>query len=345
MAGKFKFPAINYENILNRFRENLKGTSNVKKDERFFKITRDKTGQGVATIRFLPGKTVDGKEQLNYEVLFRHNLKYEGKNYNVICPSTQGKPCPICEWNRLQDGEFVFNNNFYRIRKYISNILVIDDVNPENIGKVMLFEYGPQIMQILESKLYPKEIGGKKKAPLIYFDWDSGANFELVLSKEEKDKFPKWTNSEFLAPSSIMEFLNEKGIDPKTIVDSLYDLRAIIEQIEIPSYDVIKNDFLAWLDSTGLSSSTSKKITIPRAVELQEAKKTSNIKKEQFEEIAEDEDDVDELPEPNIETTAVAQTTSTPEVSEKEQTLKKAPSSVKEKFNSFKAFMIENSEK
>lgn len=327
MANKFKFPTINQESILNRFRENLKGANNAKKDERFFKITKDKTGQGVATIRFLPGRITEGKEQLNYEVLFRHNLKYDGKNYNVVCPTTQGKPCPICEWNRAQDGDFVFNNNFYRMRKYISNILVIEDVVAENIGKVMLFEYGPQLMQILEAKLYPKEIGGKKKMPLMYFDWDSGANFELVLSKEEKDKFPKWTNSEFLAPSSIMEFLNEKEIDPKTIVDGLYDLRAILEEIEIPSYDTIKNDLTVWLDSAGLSS--SKVFSASRANELQEAKKIKDV-------AAKKEQEDDELPEPEMKETEQEE--------ESKPVVKKNPA-VKEKFNSFKAFMTETPEK
>lgn len=319
MGKGFTFPKINHEEILNRFRENLKGKSS--NDERFFKISRNEQGSGVATIRWLPGRIVDGKEQLQYAVLFRHSLNWNGKNYNTICPTTHGKPCPICEWNKTQDSDWVFDNNFYRNRKYISNILIIDDVKKENIGKVMLFEYGPQVMKILEAKLYPKNIPGSRRVqePLFYFDFDEGANFELVLTQENKKSFPKWDNSAFLAPSSIMEFLTEKNIDPQYVVDSLYDLEEIIKTLDIPPYETIEREFFAWLDSVGLlhnTPTTEKTISrIAEATKTTKPKTASEMKEED-----------DELPEVKG------------DVVEEEET-KLKPVEVKTKVSKFRDFM------
>jgi len=275
MSGFKGFPKIDHSAMMQRFKENLKGSQN--RDDRFYRLTKDATNQGAATIRFLPGKEVGGKEQLYYEPIFRHSLNLNGKksNYNCICPTTIGKPCPICDWNKMQEGNFVFDNGFYRQRKFISNILIIDEKTEDLVGKVKLFEYGPQIMKLLEAKLFPKEIAGKKKAPLLYYDWEAGANFELILVKEASKAFPSWEQSEFLVPSSIMDFLEDKNINPNEIIDSLFDLKEVVNNLEVLSYETIKREFYTWLDSVGLSRTASTSVDSninARSSELQNAK-------------------------------------------------------------------------
>ncbi len=277
MAG-FKFPKIDAASVQERFKDNLKGTVKQTEDKRFYVLTKDKSGSGSSVIRFLPGKVVNGKELLSYSVMYRHNMRV-GKNgsfLSTVCPSSIGHKCPICEWARLQEQEWIRANNLYKKRKYISNILVIEETIPELVGEVKLFEYGPQIMKILESKIYPKQIGTKKKEPLIYYDWTEGANFELVLVNDKTQAFPTWDNSEFLAPSSIMEFLEEKNIDPRTIVDSLYDTDQVIKDLDIPSYDKLKADLQEWLTNSNLPTSgpieSIGNISPAKAVKLQTSK-------------------------------------------------------------------------
>lgn len=282
MAG-FKFPKIDAASVQERFKDNLKGMTKQTQDPRFYVLTKDKNGNGSAVIRFLPGVVVDGKELLSYSVVYRHNLQLSkhAPFLSTICPTTLGQKCPICEWNKLQEESWVKNNNTYRKRKYISNILVIEESIPELIGQVKLFEYGPQIMKILESKIYPKQIGTKKKDPMIYYDWETGANFELVLVKDKSQSWPTWDNSEFLAQSSIMEFLDEKGIDPRSIVDSLYDTELVIKDLEIPSYDKIKNDLHEWLANNNLPTEgptdTIASVSSNRSSFLQNAKSRAAV--------------------------------------------------------------------
>ena len=68
--GKFQFPKVNLELAQERFKENLDGSKGKRKekDDRLYVLTKDKTGSGSSVIRFLPGKTVNGKENLPYSV-------------------------------------------------------------------------------------------------------------------------------------------------------------------------------------------------------------------------------------------------------------------------------------
>jgi hypothetical protein len=256
---KFSFPKINSEDVQERFKENLVGKTKQTKDSRLYVLTKDKTGSGSSVIRFLPGKIVDGKENLPYSVIYRHNLQLGkgGQFVSCICPTTVSQKCPICEWNKMMNTEWVKKNNTYRKRKYLSNVLIMEEATEELIGKVKLMEYGAQIMNILESKIYPKQIGNRKKEPLIYYDWEEGANFELVLSNEKGQSYPSWDNSEFLAPTPIMEFLEDHNIDPETIVNNLYDTEEVVSGLDIPSYEKLKADLNEWCVANKLPTYSS----------------------------------------------------------------------------------------
>lgn len=307
----FKFPKINHEDIKKRFKENLDGKSSQSKDDRFYVLTKPEQGkaEGASVIRWLPGKVVNGKQQLNYASLFRHHLQInvngkKGPVLSCICPTTIGEKCPICEWNRSCEDGFANANNFYPFRKpkYISNILVIEEDKAELKNQVMLFEYGKQIMSILESNLYPKQIGTRKKQPLLYYDWDTGANFDLVLVHPKGD-YPHWKESEFLAPSSIMDIVNERGLDPEELVESLYDLEEIVKNLKIPSYGELQTELYGWITANNLEGGNSMETNLEnenRAHRLQEKKKSKlataveQMNKEEMEN-AGTEEDLDEV--------------------------------------------------
>ena len=124
--GKFQFPKINLDSVQERFKENLSGNKKKEKDPNLYVLTKDKTGSGSSVIRFLPGKTVNGKEPLPYSVIYRHTLQAEkgGSFVSCICPTTVGGRCPICEWNKMMQSDWVKSHGTYRKRKYLSNVLI-----------------------------------------------------------------------------------------------------------------------------------------------------------------------------------------------------------------------------
>ncbi len=61
-------------------------------DERFWRATVNKEGNGNATIRFLP--TVDG-EDLPWQQYFEHNFNMDGAYFVHHCPTTKGRDCPV----------------------------------------------------------------------------------------------------------------------------------------------------------------------------------------------------------------------------------------------------------
>ena len=293
----FKFPKINAESVQERFKDGFVGKTKETKDSRLYVLTKDKDGSGSSLIRFLPAKIVDGKEGLPYSVIYRHTLQLgKGSFVSCICPTTVNHRCPICEWNKQMNNEWVKEHNTYRKRKYLSNILIMEEANEELVGKVRLFEYGAQIMNILESKIYPKQIGSRKKEPLIYYDWEEGANFELILSNQ-KGSYPSWDNSNFVEPSSIMEFLEEKDIDPESIVEALYDTEDVVQNLKIESYDDIKRKLNEWCLSNGLTTLSDNPENSSPAQNNSNRKKMNEVEEETDSENLEENEDVEETKE------------------------------------------------
>ena len=71
---------------------NSPATSDRKDDDRFFKLERDKAGNGSATIRFLPAPEVDGDDGLPWVRYWDHGFKGPtGKWYIENSLTTLGK--------------------------------------------------------------------------------------------------------------------------------------------------------------------------------------------------------------------------------------------------------------
>lgn len=163
---------------LSKLQENL--TSKNKSqyhDDRFWKLSVDKNQNGEALIRFLPG--VEGEEE---SCIVAYNTYYIKTNsstefFVAAAPENVGKPSFPNEvrskiWKKFQTTNDLKYKELFKKRsptaKYITNILVLKDpANPENEGKVFLFEMGEYL-----KRLYYKEMG--------IADADSG--------KEEKSK-------------------------------------------------------------------------------------------------------------------------------------------------------------
>jgi hypothetical protein len=202
-------------------------------DDRFWKLTVDKNGNGEAVIRFLP--PMDG-ESVAWVDKYNHSFQGPtGQWFIENCPTTIGGNCPVCDANRI-----IWRNNSKeeaqkktletkRIHKYYSNILVVDDpANSENNGKVFLYEFGPRIFAKIEEAIKP--ISSRQK-PIDPFDIDRGANFILLAKTVSKQR--NYDSSSFESPSPISD--DDDTIDK--ILGSLFSLQSLVSKENFKSFD------------------------------------------------------------------------------------------------------------
>lgn len=193
----------------------VKGEKKSYVDERFWKISKDEQGNGLAVIRLM----LDPKGKPLTRV-YHHSLKFRGKDgkerfYIQDSPGTINLPCPVTEeWSRLwNEGTQESKDNakfFSRKVKYIANIMVVKDpANPENNGKIFLWEFGTKLMDKFEAAMKPTEqmleLGEEPKE--LFNPMSKGCNIKLVIKKAAG--FFNYDSTEILAPSSICETSDE----------------------------------------------------------------------------------------------------------------------------------------
>ena len=209
-----------------------KNSSN--RDDRFWKPQTDKSGNGYALIRFLPPS--EG-EELPWARVFNHGFKGPGGWLIENCPTTIGKPCPVCEENtRLWNTGDKDNQNIVRERKrklkYISNIYVVNDPsNPENNGQVFLYSYGKKIFDKLNDLMRPEFADEQEVNP---FDLWEGANFKLKIRQVEG--YTNYDKSEFEGVSA----LSDSDSELETIYTKQYSLEEFTAPEAFKSYEQIQ---------------------------------------------------------------------------------------------------------
>ena len=209
-----------------------KNSSN--RDDRFWKPQTDKSGNGYALIRFLPPS--EG-EELPWARVFNHGFKGPGGWLIENCPTTIGKPCPVCEENtRLWNTGDKDNQNIVRERKrklkYISNIYVVNDPsNPENNGQVFLYSYGKKIFDKLIDLMRPEFADEQEVNP---FDLWEGANFKLKIRQVEG--YTNYDKSEFEGVSA----LSDSDSELETIYNKQYSLEEFTAPEAFKSYEQIQ---------------------------------------------------------------------------------------------------------
>lgn len=214
----------------------------MQSDNRFWKLSRDKTGTGSAVIRFLPA--VNGDE-LPWVRVFSYAFQGPtGKWYINDSPTTIGGNDPVFEDNaRLYntgfdaDKELIKKMRRGRKTSYIYNILVLKDpANPDNEGKVFLFKGGKQIHDMITDKAKPKF---EDDTPVFVYDVWEGANFKLRIVTRDKAP-PTYENSVFESPSKLL------GGDEdmlEAILSKCHRLGEFVEPSHYKSYDQLKKEF------------------------------------------------------------------------------------------------------
>ena len=208
-------------------------------DERYWKLTVDKAGNGSAVIRFLPAP---GNEDSAFIRYWDHGFSGPGGWYIEKSLTTLGQVDPVAEnnkilWDSGEAGKKLVSGvpkargvdgvpGYKRRLHYVSGIYVIDDSgNPENNGKVFLFEYGSKILE----KLQEAEEEGFSP-----FDFWSGANFHLKA--QNKDGYRNYDKSKFLPVGPLLD--DDSAMEK--IWKSQFSLKAEIAPEKFKSYIVLK---------------------------------------------------------------------------------------------------------
>ena len=208
-----------------------------KDDTRFWTPTVDKSGNGMATIRFLPAPGVDGEDGLPWVRRFDHGFQGPGGWFIDNCLTTVGEKCPVCEHNSgLWNSGVEANKDIVRKQKrrlsYLANIYVVSDpAHPENDGTVRLFKFGKKIFDKISEAMNPEFAD---ETPLNPFDLWEGANFKMKIRNVEG--YRNYDKSEFAAPSALSD--DEAKLE--TIYNKEHSLKEFVEKKNFKSFDQLK---------------------------------------------------------------------------------------------------------
>jgi len=173
-------------------------------DERFWKPTVDKAGNGYAVIRFLPAPQ---NEELPWVRYWHHGFQGPaGQWYIENSLTTLGKKDPVTEynntlWNRGDQAGKDQARKQKRTLTYIANIYVVSDPGAsQNEGKVFLFKFGKKIFDKLNEAMDPQF---EDETPINPFDMWEGANFKMKIRNLEG--YRNYDKSEFDTKAALLQ--------------------------------------------------------------------------------------------------------------------------------------------
>lgn len=226
----------NFDSLMQAVESISKPQENYKNgDDRLWKPTVDKAGNGYAVIRFLPAPK---GEELPWVRVWDHGFQGPtGKWYIENSLTTLNKPDPVGELNsELWNSGIEANKEIARKQKrrlsYYSNILVVKDSgNPANEGQVFLYKYGKKIFDKIKDVMQPTF---EDEDPINPFDFWTGADFKLKIRQVEG--YRNYDKSEFDSPSEIAS--SDEEIE--AIWAKQYSLQEFVDPKNFKSYDELK---------------------------------------------------------------------------------------------------------
>jgi len=205
-------------------------------DDRIWKPTVDKAGNGYAVLRFLPA--TEGVE-LPWVRYWDHGFKGPtGQWYIENSLTSIGQADPVGELNsRLWNSGIEADKETARRQKrrlhYVANVLVVSDPgNPSNEGKVMLYKFGKKIFEKIMDAMQPDFADEK---PVNPFDMWEGADFKLKIRNVEG--YRNYDKSEFTTPSALYDGDDSRLED---LYSQLHNLGEFTDPKNYKSYDELK---------------------------------------------------------------------------------------------------------
>ena len=221
-------------------------------DDRVWKPTVDKAGNGYAVLRFLPAS--EGAE-LPWVRYWDHGFKGPtGQWYIEKSLTSIGQQDPVSEYNsELWNSGIESNKEIVRKQKrrlhYVVNALIVSDpANPANEGKVMLFQFGKKIFDKIMDVMQPQF---QDEEPVNPFDFWAGAHFKLKIRNVEG--YRNYDKSEFDVPSA----LSEDDAALEKIWKQQHKLAEFVDPSNFKTYDELKTKLHRVLGLNGSSNMTS----------------------------------------------------------------------------------------
>ena len=231
-------------------------------DDRFWKPTVDKSGNGYAVLRFLPAPEGEDLPWVRY---WDHGFKGpSGRWYIENSLTSIGLADPVSEvntvlWNSGRDEDKETARKQKRRLHYVANVLVVSDPgNPENEGKVFLFKFGKKIFDKFMDVMQPQF---EDEKPVNPFDFWEGADFKLKIRKVEG--YQNYDKSEFASPSSLFGGDDEKL---ETLYKKLYPLKDMLDPKNYKSYDELKKKLEQVLGTVG-AVTTAQQVALDETAE------------------------------------------------------------------------------
>jgi hypothetical protein len=223
-ASAFNFDAMKEAVGIDPFAQE---SNKYAEDNRFYKLGKDKNGNGAALIRFLPDS-----EKGMIQKLFKVNttIVKNGKKRFVseFSPSSIGQPCPFQEeWQKLWNaGDKEGAKQFGRGIKYIANIKVLKDpANPQNEGKIFLYEMSGAMKDKIQNAVDPSEQDRALGAqPKQLFNPLAGNSFRLVAKKGANGQINYDSSEVVNEVTSIYQSVEQALEDIKNNTHKLSDL-------------------------------------------------------------------------------------------------------------------------
>jgi len=204
-------------------------------DDRFWKPTVDKAGNGYAVIRFLPAPQ---GEELPWVRYWDHGFQGpSGLWYIENSLTSIGQQDPVSEansvlWNTGREEDKETARKRKRRLHYVANIQVVSDPsNPENDGKVFLYKFGKKIFDKIMDVMQPQFAD---EQPVNPFDFWEGANFKLKI--QQVAGYRNYDKSEFASVTP----LSADDTQLEAIYNKLYSLQDFLDPKNYKSYADLK---------------------------------------------------------------------------------------------------------
>lgn len=262
--AKLKKSANNLDRLAKELDKlNAPASQDKKDDTRFWKLERDKSGNGSAVIRFLPAPAVDGDDALPWVRLFDHGFKGPtGKWYIEKSLTTLNQKDPVSEfnsklWNAGGEGSPERKQAQAQKRRlgYICNIYVVSDPkHPENEGKVFLFKFGKKIFDKITMLMKPEF---EDDTPVNPFCLWKGANFKIRI--RTVDGYANYDQSMFESSSALLS--DDDALEK--IWKSEYSLKEFVDPSQFKSYDELKAKLEMVLGLTESAAPAAKSAPMP----------------------------------------------------------------------------------
>lgn len=229
-------------------------TERFAEDKRFYKLTKDKEGNGGAVIRFLPDKNRNLIQQVNK---INTTISKNGKKrfVNELSPTTIGLPCPFQEeWARLWNaGQKEESKSFGRTVRYYANIKVIKDPNNKaNEGQIFLLDMSGTLKDKIQKLLNPSQTDRDLGANAYeLFNPLKGNSFRLVI-KNGTNGIPTYDSSDVIAVEDSIYNSVEEALED--IKNNTHDLNEFRKPESFLSYEKLQEK-LRWVTFADVQSS------------------------------------------------------------------------------------------